>query len=377
MPAGDGSDERGRFVADAVAFQLGAGAQIGWTHSATALGPALAAASGGRLLWHHAQGAPDPSNGWTILPGNGPTHTRLSNAAHVKPRKAIAALGGLIDAELDFDVLIDMQDRRARRSAPAEGPAWPVIAFNRINGDPARILWPLDGHHDLGAEAFLGQIDPGAVPWEEKLPRVAWRGILSGRANPKGDVLRERERAAALVRRLADGESGALTRLGTVPRFRFVTHHIDDTRFDVGLVDGGGVALGAVPALAALARPPIARPAFQRFRYIAVLRGVDVGSSFYWTMNSGSLALVMDCPFETFGSGHFRPWEHYVPFREDLSDLEERLDWCKRNDAACRDMAHNAASVCRFLADGDLRARIARGVVSGLRAALNREDGRA
>jgi hypothetical protein len=77
-------------------------------------------------------------------------------------------------------------------------------------------------------------------------------------------------------------------------------------------------------------------------------------------MNSGSLALVMDGAFETFASGHFRPWEHYVPFKADLSDLEERLDWCKANEAACREMATRAHAVCSLIGKADLRAEIGR-----------------
>jgi hypothetical protein len=33
------------------------------------------------------------------------------------------------------------------------------------------------------------------------------------------------------------------------------------------------------------------------------------------------------------------PWVHYVPVSADLSDLEERLDWCLANDAQCKSIA--------------------------------------
>ncbi|ABF82065.1 hypothetical protein MIV035R [Invertebrate iridescent virus 3] len=37
-----------------------------------------------------------------------------------------------------------------------------------------------------------------------------------------------------------------------------------------------------------------------------------------------------------------KPWVHYVPVRPDLSDLFDRIEWCRANDAQCRAMAENA-----------------------------------
>lgn len=37
--------------------------------------------------------------------------------------------------------------------------------------------------------------------------------------------------------------------------------------------------------------------------------------------------------FEDYGSLLAKPFVHYVPVKMDLSDLEERLQWAKNNDA--------------------------------------------
>jgi hypothetical protein len=34
-----------------------------------------------------------------------------------------------------------------------------------------------------------------------------------------------------------------------------------------------------------------------------------------------------------------QPWTHFVPVKADLSDLHERIAWCRANSAACRDIA--------------------------------------
>ena len=33
------------------------------------------------------------------------------------------------------------------------------------------------------------------------------------------------------------------------------------------------------------------------------------------------------------------PGRHYVEVRRDMSDLEEKLEWCRNNDALCREIA--------------------------------------
>ena len=39
-----------------------------------------------------------------------------------------------------------------------------------------------------------------------------------------------------------------------------------------------------------------------------------------------------------------KPFEHYVPVKEDLSDLEERIMWARENDAEAKKIAENAVS---------------------------------
>ncbi len=37
-----------------------------------------------------------------------------------------------------------------------------------------------------------------------------------------------------------------------------------------------------------------------------------------------------------------KPWVHYVPVKADLSDLIEKIDWCRSHDAKCKTIAANA-----------------------------------
>jgi len=285
--------------------------------------------------------------------------------------KAVKAVSTILDAEANFDLLVDMQDRRVRNLLTDKDRLHPVFCFNRIVGAEGRILWPLPIYQDARSEDFLGNLNPCRVPWSEKKDLVSWRGIMGGRANPKGNVLHERIRLKPLINKLRSGgisEKRGNILLSTFPRHRFVQRYHSDPRFDVGFVDGNGFRLRDEPLFSHLERPRIERADFQNYKYIAVLRGLDIGSSFYWTMNSGSLGLVMETPFESFASCHFKPWLHYVPFREDLSDFEEKLDWCKDNQESCQIMVAAATEMCQWLAREDIRHEVSKGVIEALRA---------
>lgn len=311
------------------------------------------------------------------LPGGGPVMRLAEGELHkvnrselAQPGKATNALAQIRAFGPDFGFIVDMQDRRIRSLAEPDDACWPVFCFNRKATDMRRILWPLPFYHDLPGDHFLADIRPDAVPWEEKAPRVVWRGITGGRvmgADPRDEGIRLkgilRRHAAG---RLGDAELAAM--IGRLPRFHALTQVLDDPRFDFGFVDGDGYVIAETPLHAPLGRPRLSRVDMQRCKYIAVLRGLDVGSSFYWVMNSGSVGFVMETPFQSFASGHFRPWEHYIPFREDCADLEERFDWAEAHPAECREMTRRAAAVCALLARTDLRENILRETVARVNA---------
>lgn len=280
--------------------------------------------------------------------------------------KTAGALATLLEAGADFAFVVDMQDRRAKRISPDGEPAAPIFCFNRLKGDTQRILVPLPVYHDFGTGHFSDAVRPDAVAWTDKEPRLVWRGITGGRAAMDAEGLREGMRMKMALRRHREGrlsERDLRAVLMACPRYGLLERLKDDPRCDMGFVDGDGYVIAQTPLHAHLARPRMPQSAMQRFRYVAVLRGLDVGSSFYWVMNSGSLGLVMETPFETFASGHFRPDDAYLPFRMDGSDLARQLDWAEANPDRAQAMADRAAAISAFLLRADLRSEILRRLV--------------
>lgn len=360
------------FVATQVAHRLGAIGAVRLGLGDAARNHAISVSSGGALAWNAAAQAPYPDNGWWPNPDR--PDLPNNSARGVRPEKSQGALQSLLRAGADFDLMIDMQDRRVRSLVTPEGEAFPTFVFNRIEGAAGRILWPMPTDlHEIGANAFLGPFpDPDAVPFVDRSPMVVWRGGMTGRGG-RGDVRQEGHRFQKLFAEVETGRralSWAHKRLHEFPRFAFVRHLATDPRADVGLIAQEWLHPLSQPILAPLTKPTMPQRAQARHKYIAVLRGADLGSSFFWTMNSGSLGLVMETPWESFASVHFKPWVHYVPFKVDMSDFNERLEWCNANPADCAEMVLAAGEMCQSLARQDLREQADRGVINALRAAL-------
>lgn len=235
------------------------------------------------------------------------------------PNKTTDALHSILEAGADFDFLVDMQDHRNREVADAQGRAAPLFNFNRLHErHKVQVLWPLPLYHDIGSREFLGNLKPSRIAWAYKSDRVVRRGGPGnrGRLGPRdrGEMIRMHP----LLRKYKSGEFShgeTLHVLQSTQRFRFLPRYIDDPRFDLGYTNSDGLILEEEPFLAEFERPRIPREDFQTYKYIVVLPGNDVGASLYWSLNSGSVAMVVDCQVETFATHHFKPWEHFVPIR--------------------------------------------------------------
>lgn len=77
------------------------------------------------------------------------------------------------------------------------------------------------------------------------------------------------------------------------------------------------------------------------FKYIINLdghsRAYRLGSEFAFN----SVVLLQDSPYTLWFEHLLRPYEHYVPIQRDLSDLLEKIRWCREHDDECKKIAQN------------------------------------
>jgi hypothetical protein len=55
-----------------------------------------------------------------------------------------------------------------------------------------------------------------------------------------------------------------------------------------------------------------------------------------------SCILIVDSDYSLWYKKFLKPFVHYIPIKKDLSDLYEKIKWCKNNDNKCEEIANNA-----------------------------------
>lgn len=80
---------------------------------------------------------------------------------------------------------------------------------------------------------------------------------------------------------------------------------------------------------------------FQKFKYILHVEGYSA-TSYATLLQSDCVILKAASSFIVRELWYFpllHPFEDHVPIRSDLSDLAEKIQWCRDNDEKCRDIA--------------------------------------
>ena len=102
-------------------------------------------------------------------------------------------------------------------------------------------------------------------------------------------------------------------------RMKFMDMYFGNTRFNAGAIDN--------------IRPEwtcekISIYDHLKYKYVLALEGNDVASNLKWVMSSNSLAVMPRPTYETwFMEGTLKPGYHYVEVKDDLSDLEEKMNY--------------------------------------------------
>lgn len=258
-------------------------------------------------------------------------------------------------------VFLAMQDARLFPSLEYLGPpiqaccsqlSYARAILPRWRASAEVILWPL-------TESFrwwkLPSLSP--APWGPRKPQILWRGqttgmsySLSEEAQPLLPGIRKYRRwlngwlkfEAAENQECFHAWAGSYQRLVAVTRCR----NIEDTdvRF-VPMWDGDRQSVSVAEKYLGkdVASERIDLDAYlskrQDYKYVLSLPGNDVPSSLRHDLLSGCLVLMPKPFWESVWFFGLKPNVHYIELRADLADLEERLQWCRDNDAACREIA--------------------------------------
>ncbi|MGN0384197.1 MAG: glycosyl transferase family 90 [Eubacterium sp.] len=79
-----------------------------------------------------------------------------------------------------------------------------------------------------------------------------------------------------------------------------------------------------------------------KYKYLIDVQGRGYSGRTKMLMFSGRPLFIADRPWKEFWNNDVVPFVHYIPVKEDLSDLVERVDWAESHPDECKQIAMNA-----------------------------------
>jgi hypothetical protein len=196
------------------------------------------------------------------------------------------------------------------------------VAFERAVGDLSVGLIP-DLYYFSSRGFRSGWIDGVVPPWTSKRTMFTWRGITSGGHNYTVDSISTlpRFRMCSIGREL-----GPLANVGIsqIVQARSKEDAIEIERY-LKSID--------------LWREYIPQHVMGNSKFLLEIDGYANSWGFLAKLLMGCCVLKVDSPYEQWFYGDLKPWVHYIPIAQDLSNLLETMEWCLLNEPACRDIA--------------------------------------
>lgn len=79
-----------------------------------------------------------------------------------------------------------------------------------------------------------------------------------------------------------------------------------------------------------------------QYKYLINVDGTVAAYRFPYLLAGGGLVLKQDSEYYEHFYQQLREWEHYVPVKNDLGDLVEKVQWALSNDDKAHQIARNA-----------------------------------
>jgi hypothetical protein len=78
-----------------------------------------------------------------------------------------------------------------------------------------------------------------------------------------------------------------------------------------------------------------------KYKYIINVDGHVSAFRLSYELSMKSVILLVESKWKMWYHSMLIPYKHYIPISKDLSDLYDKIRWCKENDKKCREIAEN------------------------------------
>jgi hypothetical protein len=219
--------------------------------------------------------------------------------------------------------------RRHVHVAPGEVPVLSrrrpgVVCFGAHVGDPSAVLVPDPYFLSGGVHHGISEVDAVDVPWEAKADRFLLAASPHGHPNN------------------TPGSAWPSTR-------EHLEAHVAANGLPVDVRLNGDMDCW------------MSRAQQLQAKYLLDVDGrVRTWDAFAWKSASNSVVLRVESHWDIWWREAFSPWVHFVPVARDLSDLAERIDWCRSHDDECRAIAIEGAERAREVFTREYAASVVR-----------------
>lgn len=86
-----------------------------------------------------------------------------------------------------------------------------------------------------------------------------------------------------------------------------------------------------------------------KYKYIIHVDGNVVAYRLLKSMLTNSVILRVKSDFVHWADKYLQPGKHYIEIKSDLSDLQEKVDWCRNHDAECKKIADAGRTIATEL----------------------------
>lgn len=191
-----------------------------------------------------------------------------------------------------------------------ESKGYPALVKERyINDVNGGILWPAEydyaWNNTFNNSDFINY-EKKSTPWENKINDVIWRG------SPTGIQESNKNKRILLCEKYIDKYN-----IGIISTWdRWPSYYLKEKTSIIDML---------------------------KYKYQISIEGNGYATDLKWKLASNSIVLMIPPILETWAmEGLLKPYVHYIPLKDDYSDLAEILDWCKQNDDKCKEIVNNA-----------------------------------
>lgn len=89
-------------------------------------------------------------------------------------------------------------------------------------------------------------------------------------------------------------------------------------------------------------KEPLTPTQQSEYKYIVNVDGHVAAYRLSLELGMNCVILKVDSEWKIWYSHLLKPYVHYIPIKNDLSDLVEKIHWCQQNDKKCKNIAKNA-----------------------------------